>query len=91
MKSWSSGFWKTTPTFLRISGRVSFRSGTSPTVTPPDVGSRCPFMWRSSVDFPAPFAPTMPTDSPWVIRKETPFSASVPSGYRKRTSLNSRR
>ena len=60
-------------------------------VTAPDVGSRYPFMWRSTVDFPAPFAPTMPTDSPWVIRNETPFSASVPSGYRKRTSLNSRR
>ena len=29
MKSWSSGFWKTTPTFLRISGRVSFRSLTA--------------------------------------------------------------
>ena len=82
MKSMSSGFWKRTPTFRRISGRVSLRSGTSPIVTFPDEGSRYPFMCRSSVDFPAPFAPTMPTDSPWVIRKETPFSASVPSGYR---------
>jgi hypothetical protein len=30
-------------------------------------------------DFSAPFAPTMATDSPWVMRKDTPLMPGVPS------------
>ena len=46
----------------------------------PDVYKRQPLRWSSSVDFPAPFPPTTATDSPWVMRRETPFSAGGESG-----------
>ena len=80
MKSWSSGSWKIIPTRRLTSGIRSGVSGSSPIRTSPADGRRLPFRWRSSVDFPAPFAPTIPTDSPWTIRKETPSRAGVPSG-----------
>ncbi len=35
MNSWSSGSWKTIPTLLRIEGRVSLVTGTSPIRTLP--------------------------------------------------------
>ena len=80
MKSWSSGFWNTKPTALRMSDSVSLLTGTSPMRTLPRVGVRMPLRCISSVDLPAPFAPTIATDSPWPISNETLLRAGVPSG-----------
>ena len=44
MKSWSSGFWNTNPTLRRIPARVFFPTGSSPTMTVPEVGRRRPFV-----------------------------------------------
>ena len=80
-KSWSSGSWKTMPTVRRMSGRVPLVTGMPPMSTLPRSGVSSPFRWSSSVDLPAPLAPTTAIASPWPTSNETPSSARVPSGY----------
>ena len=80
MNSWSSACWKTIPTLSRTRATVLGVTGMSPTRTWPEEGGSRPLRWSSSVDFPAPFPPTTATDSPWVMRRETPFSAGGESG-----------
>jgi len=79
--------------FRRSRDRVSFWTGTLPDRHGPDVEQLPVSLWKSSESTsPAPFAADDP-DRFAVSDQDTktPFSASVPSGYRKRTSLNSRR
>jgi len=64
-------------------------TGVPPMSTLPTRGVRKPLRCMSSVDLPAPFAPTSAIDSPCVMENETPSSARVPSGYSKRKSQTS--
>src|ERR687897_335654 len=43
----------------------------------PDVGGRMPAIVRTSVDLPAPLAPTIPSTVPWGIENETCLTAST--------------
>jgi len=80
MKSWSSESWKTNPILRRTSAAVFFERTVPPTSTVPPEGRISPVRASIMVDFPAPLAPTRAQASPCSSRKETPFSASVPSG-----------
>ena len=57
----------------------------------PEVGFAVPAMSFSSVDFPDPFAPTTPKQSPRATVKLTSFSAwttSAPDDCRRKSSLS---
>src|SRR3954464_6626602 len=54
------------------------------TVTRPLVGGRMPAIVRSSVDLPAPLAPTTPSTDPWRTSKETCLTASISRMMRSR-------
>ena len=51
--------------------------------------SSSPAIIRSAVDFPQPDGPTRIMNSPSGISRSISFTASVPSGYRFVTPLNS--
>src|SRR5207237_7104484 len=57
----------------------------------PDVGRKRPAMHLSSVDLPAPFAPTSATISPGATESVTPRSTGTPPypAYRSRTRIPS--
>jgi hypothetical protein len=65
---------------MRAVWAMRSRRGTSPsTTTRPEVGSSTPVRTLRVVDFPAPFGPTKPTNSPGSMRKLTPSTARTTS------------
>src|SRR5215203_5969305 len=66
-------------------GRSLTRS--PPMTRSPSVTSSSPAIIRSAVDFPQPDGPTRIMNSPSLMSRFMPFTASKPSGYRLVTSF----
>ena len=63
-KIWRSGSWNARPTFAASWATRSVDASTPSTRTRPSVGRSRPLKWRTSVDLPDPFWPTIATRSP---------------------------
>ena len=79
LKSWSSGFWNTTPTVCGSLLRCAGSAGSSPlTDASPGLPGSTPHSRRNSVVLPAPLGPTSATHSPGSTANVTPSRAVRP-------------
>ena len=76
--SWSSGFWKTMPAWLRMKYTLSLSRVSRPsTLTRPSSGASRALTCFARVDFPEPLPPSMQTNSPCDMLAPTPSSTNV--------------
>src|SRR3954453_14990096 len=70
-------FWRPVRSLLKPTPKASSVDTRPCTSTRPSVGGRMPAIVRTSVDFPAPFAPMIPTTDPRGTSSDTPRTALI--------------